>query len=109
MELPAGVSTSTYTYAGTGYVNPHAVTQIAHGVSTPTYSYDMLPTQVIPSAFIAPVIGSEKKIGSTRSTMSAETSRKCRLFSNGTKARRAPLSIATCNGSASERTDLMFP
>jgi hypothetical protein len=26
MELPAGVSTSTYTYAGTGYANPHAVT-----------------------------------------------------------------------------------
>jgi hypothetical protein len=64
---------------------------------------------VMPSAFIAAVIGSEKKIGSTRSTISPDTSRKFRLFSNGTSARRAPLSIATCKGSASERTDLMFP
>src|SRR6266851_9189484 len=40
MELPAGVSTSTYTYAGTGYANPHAVTQIANGLSTTTYAYD---------------------------------------------------------------------
>ena len=40
MDLPAGVSTSTYTYAGTGYANPHAVTQIANGVSTTTYAYD---------------------------------------------------------------------
>jgi hypothetical protein len=27
MELLAGVSTSTYTYAGTGYANPQCVTQ----------------------------------------------------------------------------------
>src|SRR5260370_2668583 len=27
-------------YDGTGYANPHAVTQIANGVSTTTYSYD---------------------------------------------------------------------
>ena len=40
MELPAGVSTSTYTYAGTGYANPHAVTSIGNGVSTATYAYD---------------------------------------------------------------------
>src|ERR1700730_8966954 len=40
MELPAGVSTGTYTYAGTGYANPHAVTQIANGVSTTTFVYD---------------------------------------------------------------------
>jgi hypothetical protein len=40
MELPAGVSTSTYTYAGTGYANPHAVTQIANGVSTSTFVWD---------------------------------------------------------------------
>ena len=38
-------STSTsasniYTHAGTGYANPHAVTQIANGLSTTTYSYD---------------------------------------------------------------------
>jgi YD repeat-containing protein len=30
----------SYAYAGTGYANPHAVTQIANGLSTTTYSYD---------------------------------------------------------------------
>ncbi len=40
MDLPAGVSTITYTYAGTGYANPHAVTQVANGISTSTYAYD---------------------------------------------------------------------
>src|SRR2546422_4456327 len=40
MELPAGVSTSTYTYAGTGYANPHAATQIGNGLSTTSYAYD---------------------------------------------------------------------
>ena len=30
----------SYSYAGTGYANPHAVTQIANGLSTTTYSYD---------------------------------------------------------------------
>jgi RHS repeat-associated protein len=40
MDLPAGVPTSTYTYAGTGYENPHAVTQIGNGTATTTYSYD---------------------------------------------------------------------
>jgi uncharacterized protein RhaS with RHS repeats len=29
-----------YSYAGTGYANPDAVTQIANGISTTTYSYD---------------------------------------------------------------------
>ena len=29
-----------YSHAGTGYANPHAVTQIANGLSTTTYSYD---------------------------------------------------------------------
>ena len=53
---------------------------------------------VMPSAFIAAVIGSEKKIGSTRSTISPDTSRKFRLFSNGTNARRAPLSICHLQG-----------
>src|SRR6266480_2458047 len=38
MELPAGVSTSTY--AGTGYANPHAVTSIGNGLSTTSYAYD---------------------------------------------------------------------
>ncbi len=64
---------------------------------------------VIPRAFIAAIMGSEKKIGSTRSTMSPDTSRKFRLFSKGTRARRAPLSIPTWSGSAGERNDLMFP
>ena len=50
---------------------------------------------VNPNAFIAAVIGSEKKMGSTRSTMSPDTSRKFRLFSNGISARRAPLSMPT--------------
>jgi len=49
----------------------------------------------MPRAFTAAVIGSEKKIGSTRSTMSPGTSKKFRLFSNGMSARRAPLSIPT--------------
>jgi RHS repeat-associated protein len=40
MDLPAGVSTSTYTYAGTNYANPHAVTQIANGISTTTFQFD---------------------------------------------------------------------
>ena len=42
---------------------------------------------VIPSAFIAAVIGSAKKIGSTRSITSPETSRKLPLFSRGINAR----------------------
>ena len=37
--VPPDVSGS-YSYAGTGYANPHAVTQIANGLSTTTYSYD---------------------------------------------------------------------
>jgi hypothetical protein len=49
------------------------------------------PAYVIPNAFIAAVIGSEKNTGSTRSTMSPETSRKFRLFSSGISALRAPL------------------
>jgi len=64
---------------------------------------------VIPKAFIAAVIGSEKNTGSTRSTMSPDTSRKFRLFSSGISALRAPLSIATCNGSAKDRIALMLP
>src|SRR5208282_5749209 len=64
---------------------------------------------VIPSPFIAAVIGSEKNTGSTRSTMSPETSRKFRLFSRGINARRAPLSMPTWSGSARDRTALMFP
>src|SRR6266700_3162851 len=66
-------------------------------------------SHVIPNAFIAAVIGSEKNTGSTRSTMSPETSRKFRLFSSGMSALRAPLSIATCSGSARDRIGLMFP
>jgi hypothetical protein len=31
---------STYTYAGTGYADPNAVTQIANGLSTTTFTYD---------------------------------------------------------------------
>lgn len=37
IPVPVG---STYTYAGTGYANPHAVTSITSGVSTTTYTYD---------------------------------------------------------------------
>jgi hypothetical protein len=60
--------------------------------------HNVAPDYVIPNAFIAAVMGSEKKMGSTRSTTSPETSRKFRLFSRGTNARRAPLSMATWNG-----------
>jgi hypothetical protein len=31
---------ATYTYAGTAYANPHAVTQIANGLSTSTFQFD---------------------------------------------------------------------
>ena len=41
--------------------------------------------------------------------MSPVTSRKLRLFSNGIRARLAPLSMATWSGSTSERSPLMFP
>ena len=58
---------------------------------------------------IAAVMGSEKKMGSTRSTISPETSRKFRLLSKGTSARRAPLSMPTWSGSARDRKDLMLP
>jgi RHS repeat-associated protein len=40
MELPAGVSTSTYTYAGTGYANPNALTTLSNGLSTTTFQFD---------------------------------------------------------------------
>jgi RHS repeat-associated protein len=40
MDLPAGVPTSTFTYAGTGYANPHAVTSIGNGTATTSYAYD---------------------------------------------------------------------
>src|SRR6266851_3116061 len=37
MELPAGVSTSTYTYGGTGYANPYdSDGQLAAGAATGT-------------------------------------------------------------------------
>src|SRR3989344_1739170 len=32
--------TDTYTYAGTNFANPHAVTQIANGTATTTFAYD---------------------------------------------------------------------
>ncbi len=35
-------STTTYTYAGTGYANPHAPTDLRTGSSTTTYTYDPL-------------------------------------------------------------------
>jgi uncharacterized protein RhaS with RHS repeats len=38
--LPANATSTTYTYGGTGYANPDAVTQIANGLSTSTFSYD---------------------------------------------------------------------
>ena len=68
---------------------------------------DLRTHYVIPNAFIAAVIGSEKNPGSTRFTMPPETSRKLRLFSSGTSAFRPPLSIATCKGSARDRAGLI--
>src|SRR5262245_24030742 len=32
--------TNTYTYAGMGYANPHAVTQLSNGYSTSTFAHD---------------------------------------------------------------------
>jgi RHS repeat-associated protein len=40
MDLPAGVSIGTFTYTGTRFANPHAVTSIGNGTATTTYSYD---------------------------------------------------------------------
>ena len=40
MRWGGSTASSTFTYAGTGYANPHAVTQTSNGVSTTTYSYD---------------------------------------------------------------------
>ena len=38
---PVGLASSTvYTYAGTGYADPDAVTQIANGLSTTSFQYD---------------------------------------------------------------------
>jgi YD repeat-containing protein len=39
-SISGGVTRNTYSYAGTGYANPHAVTQIGNGQSTSTFSYD---------------------------------------------------------------------
>jgi len=39
-NLSSKSDNGTYTYAGTGYANPDAVTQIAIGLSTSTFSYD---------------------------------------------------------------------
>ena len=64
--------------------------------------------QLIPNASIAAIRGSKKNIGSTRSAVSPETSRKSRLISSGIRGRRAPLSIPTWSGSASDRPDLMW-
>jgi len=69
----------------------------------------MVSSYVMPNAFIAAVIGSEKNMGSTRSTMSPATSKKWRLFSSGIGARRAPLSMPTCKGSVSRGAALMLP
>ena len=83
-----------------------------YSTSGPTMACWSCPARigyVIPNALTAAVMGSEKNTGSTRSTMSPATSRKWRLFSSGIRARRAPLSMPTCRGSAKERTALMFP
>jgi hypothetical protein len=82
----------------------------ARGVGHASVLLERTPSaHVMRNAFIAAVIGSEKNTGSTRSTMSPETSRKFRLFSSGISALHAPLSIATCKGSAKDRIGLMFP
>src|SRR4249920_267981 len=40
MRAIAPLDGESCSYAGIGYANPHAVTQIANGLSTTTYSYD---------------------------------------------------------------------
>jgi YD repeat-containing protein len=37
---PPSPDAATYTYAGIGYANPHAVTQVGNGTATTTYAYD---------------------------------------------------------------------
>jgi len=34
------IGSNTYTYAGTGYANPHTLTELSNGVSTSTFAYD---------------------------------------------------------------------
>ena len=78
-------------------VDAPAVSNVSPLMTFDTFSFRAMPFPVYvnPSPFTAAVIGSEKNTGSTRSTMSPETSRKFRLFSRGISARRAPLSIPT--------------
>ena len=40
MRVTVPPDEGSYSYAGIGYANPHAVSQIANGLSTTTYSYD---------------------------------------------------------------------
>jgi hypothetical protein len=40
MRVIGSPDESSYSYAGTGYANPDAVTQIANGLSTTTFGYD---------------------------------------------------------------------
>src|SRR5437773_1564126 len=40
MRLAGSPDLISYSYAGIAYANPHAVTQIANGVSTTTFQYD---------------------------------------------------------------------
>lgn len=39
-EQAVNTSGTEYSYAGTGYANPHAFTQLSNGVSTSTFAYD---------------------------------------------------------------------
>jgi RHS repeat-associated protein len=41
LPISLGSTTSnTYAYSGTGYANPHALTQLSNGLSTTSYAYD---------------------------------------------------------------------
>jgi hypothetical protein len=106
-----------YLSAPTTY-NPFSFSKSATDLALVTFAVEnacvacpvgALLIHVIPSAFIAAVIGSAKKIGSTRSITSPATSRKLRLFSSGMRARRAPLSMPTWSGSDRDFTDLILP
>jgi hypothetical protein len=64
-------------------------------------------THVMPNAFIAAVIGSEKNTGSTRTTMSPETSRKFLLFSSGIRPAEYRHGYRACTGQHDSATNVV--
>src|SRR5205807_9299043 len=68
---------------------PSEIAELARVRSTRLH-VGMSLAHVMPKAFIAAVIGSEKNTGSTRYTTTPDTSSRFRLFSSGINALRTP-------------------